>query len=859
VSETSTIEPTLVVHGGPLDGTVFTFDASASKRLIGASDDCDFQILLGNVEPVHASLTRGPGGLMLSDGGSATGTFVNGEKIEADYALQDGDRICLGPPGAKESAKLLVSIPAGSIPAFDPNADLRLPAEPPLVLVAPTGEAGLELASPVVPSAAPSAPRPEPAELTLAPPPAPAPPPPMVEEEPTLALTPPPPEPPPEAPRVVEKLTAPAPSEAPAREARKPVKADYATDPPSIAPPASGEPARVPPLVPPPGAAKPRPAATRATPRPLPRRKLPLVPILGVLAVLALGGAGFYASRTILRKAPQVLSVVPLRTEPGQTITISGSDFDTTAANNTVRIADQVAAVESATDTQLAVTVPANIAPADVQIVVETRGKKSNALPLKIYVAPRASGIEPDVALPGAEVVIKGEHLDGKPLNVTVGGLPAEVKSAERDAVQIVVPEVPVAEGKSVPVSVQVGADTSKPVTLLIGRLPLVAELQPSRASMGDKVVVKGRGFDTAAGGNAVTFGGQHALVLSTTPTEIAVAVPATTAPEGQGSVDVVVTSRGAASSPAAFVLVRASSATFLPRFFAIPAPEHPDVALVSTELGPVLALGGRGEALAQRAFEVAAALNTAVTEAASKPATFEVRDKPDPGVAIAGNPTPIVRATADDAAAYGRSWDAGQKPGRAPGERALATYWAALLQDYFSLFVAGQRPLKVLELSPRGKVLNDLFAESQRQAPQGGGVPNRVVKPLNSTYAKGLREIALYLPAQGQSRAAAAIEGRWDGTMDEPGAGSRAIKVAFRNEGAALAGTLTSRAGKVEMNTPLRDVKYEKGGIRFAVDVAGSSRFFVGTVEGAAMKGTVAKSDGEKSPAGTFSLRYVE
>src|SRR5262249_22669307 len=288
-------------------------------------------------------------------------------------------------------------------------------------------------------------------------------------------------------------------------------------------------------------------------------------------------------------------------------------DFDTTAANNTVHIGEQVAAVASATDTQLAVTVPANLAPSEVQVVVETRGKKSNPEPLKIYIAPRASSIQPDVAPPGAEAGVKGEHRDGKPLNVTVGGLPAEVKSAEQDSLQIVVPEVPVAEGKSVPVSVQVGADTSKPVSLLIGRLPLVAELQPSRASLGDKVVIKGRGFDTAAGGNSVTFGGQHALVLSATPTEIAAAVPNTAAAGGQVRVAVVVPTRGAASRPAAFVVVRASAATFLPRFFAIPAPEHPDVAFVSTELGPVLVLAGRGEALAQRAFDAAAALNTAV------------------------------------------------------------------------------------------------------------------------------------------------------------------------------------------------------------------------------------------------------
>src|SRR5262249_32286107 len=173
------------------------------------------------------------------------------------------------------------------------------------------------------------------------------------------------------------------------------------------------------PLAPPPGGPKPRSSAARTTPRPQPKRGLPLVPILGALAILALGGAGFYASRTILRKPPQVTSVIPPRTEPGQTVTISGTNFDATAANNTVHIGDQVAAVASATDIQLAVTVPANLAPSEVQVVVETRGKKSNAEPLKVYIAPRSSSIEPDVALPGAEVVIKGEHLDGKPLSVT--------------------------------------------------------------------------------------------------------------------------------------------------------------------------------------------------------------------------------------------------------------------------------------------------------------------------------------------------------------------------------------------------------------------------------------------------------
>ncbi|HSB61237.1 MAG TPA: FHA domain-containing protein, partial [Vicinamibacteria bacterium] len=107
------IVPTLIVTGGPLDGTSFEVDDSPRDRLVGSSSDCDLQILLGNVEPVHAKLSRGPRGLLLADGGSATGTYVNGEKIEGDCLLQDGDRICLGPPGSKSSAKIIVKLPPG--------------------------------------------------------------------------------------------------------------------------------------------------------------------------------------------------------------------------------------------------------------------------------------------------------------------------------------------------------------------------------------------------------------------------------------------------------------------------------------------------------------------------------------------------------------------------------------------------------------------------------------------------------------------------------------------------------------------------------------------------------------------------
>jgi hypothetical protein len=66
------------------------------------------------------------GGLVIEDAGSATGTFVNGEKVEGQRSLQEGDRVCLGPPGAKGSAKLVVRLPGGASPAL--AADAAAPA-----------------------------------------------------------------------------------------------------------------------------------------------------------------------------------------------------------------------------------------------------------------------------------------------------------------------------------------------------------------------------------------------------------------------------------------------------------------------------------------------------------------------------------------------------------------------------------------------------------------------------------------------------------------------------------------------------------------------------------------------------------
>ena len=467
--------------------------------------------------------------------------------------------------------------------------------------------------------------------------------------------------------------------------------------------------------------------------------------------------------------------------------------------------------------------------------------------------------LEPDVAMPGEEILVKGQNLDGKPLTVNVAGMPADVKEAVPASVRVVVPQLPVAQGKVVPVNVQIGPDYAKPANLTIGYLPLVTEAKPDKGQAGEKVVIKGRGFDADAEDNEVYFGTQPALILAASETELTVVAPAAPGTETAVTAPIHVKANGAiSSSPVNYVHQRPSATVFAPRFFAAAVLAHPELAFVSTDLGPVLVLGGPEndvKATAARAFEKAATLNALVDEAANKPPVFEVRNQPETSVGVQGKDAPIVTVRAEDAAAYELPFEPGVRAKR-PSVRGLAAYWAALLQDYFALFVQRQRPLAVLALSPRGRVLMDIYSAALR-VPGATGVPLSVLRPLTPTMAKALHDLALVLPAEKESRVTVAVEGLWTGTMEETTGGPKTVQVRFEQAGGKLGGSLSTSAGKIGMKTPLRDVSFDKNEVRFTVDLSGSARIFTGTVQGGNLLGTITR--GSDKAAGRFTLKYVE
>lgn len=463
-------------------------------------------------------------------------------------------------------------------------------------------------------------------------------------------------------------LAAPSPAPpAPAPAAEKKVRPEYTNELPSMVPAGGRER-----LSPPPPA--PSLEAIAGGARPVARRRGPAIPRLAIVALLtaAVAGTALWVYLRLRPAAPVITSVIPPKAEPGQTVTIAGTGFDPKADGDTVRFGEQSGQVTSASETQLAVTVPASLAVADTTVRVQTRGGRSNVLFLKIYRGPRVTSVDPPVALPGSEVVLHGSNLAGPSLEVEVGGLPASVKESSATALRIVLPDLPFLEGRPVPVSVQAAGDSGRPAEIILGRLPLVTAVAPKSGPAGTQVTVRGHGFDPDVRANRMTVGGEPALLVSATGNEIVAIVPAPPSTGIQLQAPIVVQARGGTSSGGvAFVVASPSEASFRPRYFPAATADRAseDVVLVSTELGPALLLSGKADApsTVERAVRAAAALNGVVEAAASGVATLEVRDGPPTGVALAGSRNLLVAATAEDAAAYSRSlWPAASTPRRA-------------------------------------------------------------------------------------------------------------------------------------------------------------------------------------------------
>jgi pSer/pThr/pTyr-binding forkhead associated (FHA) protein len=577
--------------------------------------------------------------------------------------------------------------------------------------------------------------------------------------------------------------------------------------------------------------------------------------ILGPVAVVVLLVVGLGAYRLIRGPAPLVTALQPANGEPGNAIAVVGANFKEDTAKNTVRFGEVVATVVAGNATTLTVTVPevADVASGQpVAVSVETRGGRTKPLSFILTRTPKVAALDPEAAMPGGTVTLRGQSLGGA-VSVTVGGAAARVLEAKGDTIKFQVPNLPPTPPRTEPVLVRIGDRSSQGVDLLIGRLPVILETSPSRGDSGDRVILRGRGFGPDAAANKVTFAGVPALVLSASAREVVAAVPALL--PGTSEAEIVVEAAGKpTTSRVVFAYTRPSIAVFRPRFVAADAGTSRSQAMVTSELGPLLLLSSKDAAASvqERALAVAAALNAAFDASAS---AFEAKSAPATGVSVGGKPDLLVQATAEDAAGYeappGLSI---RNTGVTPA--ALAAHWAALLTDYGSLFVLNQRPVRMLGLSPRGKAFVDLQAELGFR-PGGTVTPGRA-GALSPALLGRMREMAFGLGKDATPTVGAALEGTWEGQLDDADGTTKPLTVRLRRGAAGkLAGSVAT-GGRVTMEQPFQSVTVAGDTVTMTVRSGASIRVLVGKLDSAGVTGVVHSGSPTGPQVGTFSLKFA-
>ncbi len=251
---------------------------------------------------------------------------------------------------------------------------------------------------------------------------------------------------------------------------------------------------------------------------------------------------------------PTISGFSPASGAPGNTVTITGTNFDPTPANDTVTFNGTTATVQSATATQLAVTVPNGATSGPISVTLTTSGQTATSGSSFTVLPPvTITGFSPANGLPGDLVTITGTNFDPNPANDTVrfNGITATVQNASTTQLVVTVP----ASASTGPITVSLpltGQSAGSVSNFIVGASPAITSFSPTSGVPGDTVTIAGSNFDPTPANNTVRFNGITATVQSATATQLVVTVPngATT-----GTISVTLTNTLSATSAGSFTI----------------------------------------------------------------------------------------------------------------------------------------------------------------------------------------------------------------------------------------------------------------------------------------------------------------
>lgn len=280
----------------------------------------------------------------------------------------------------------------------------------------------------------------------------------------------------------------------------------------------------------------------------------------GAIVVHTAGGEVSGPTLTVAARV-YVREFVPGACSPGGTVTLRGSGFSATAANNRVTLGGRPVRITRATASEVDFQVPPD-ATAGGRIIIDVQGsgRFETGGSLRVAPAPVISAVEPLQGAPGARVTLRGERFgtDASAIQLQLGDVAAQVVTVAPTSLVAVVPR---AAGGHWRLTVAGIGPVEAQGEFRVLQAVSLAEFTPRTGDPGDRVTLRGTGFSPNAAENSVRLGTTLAAVQTATPTELVVQVPAD-ARSGQWSV--TVTGNGEARLREPFVVTQRPRITAL-------------------------------------------------------------------------------------------------------------------------------------------------------------------------------------------------------------------------------------------------------------------------------------------------------
>lgn len=224
---------------------------------------------------------------------------------------------------------------------------------------------------------------------------------------------------------------------------------------------------------------------------------------------------------TVDPQPPAITRVDPAAAAPGAPVTITGTDFGTTAGTVTFSIpggASATAAITGWTATSIAVTVPplqpfGSGGPLDVVVRAGTLASAPAPFLLLEPTAPEIAGLAPQRGLEQTPFVVSGTHFGRRSAGSAVCFAPAgvgpkveaEILAWQPEAVRARVPALTALRSAGTKnVAVKTPWGESRPSTFVVGELPSISSVNPPSASPGAAVTLAGRAFGAKDGSSKV-------------------------------------------------------------------------------------------------------------------------------------------------------------------------------------------------------------------------------------------------------------------------------------------------------------------------------------------------------------------